>query len=206
MLVLYTWHGHRDHNLLNISFETFSYNFTTLAMQPCFAWLNVSEKTDLLLNVWNLKWTLLPFIHHMRDYFVTMLCTCLKNIFNYIHVNINLDYFVGIPMGKICAKLIANLISLYCYERDFMSNLQKSKRFDLIDKFNYTSQNLYEIFTIDNPEFAKHIGFPIVNFPWLSGDVPGLPSYGINISQLVWFARCCSSVFDFHYKNLQITS
>ena len=48
--------------------------------------------------------------------------------------------------------------------------------------------------------------FPIVNFPWLSGDVPRLPSYGIFISQLVRFARCCTSVFDFHSKNLQITS
>ena len=107
------------------------------------------------------------------------------------------------------------------------------------------------IFTIDNPEFEKHIpdiypaelqlnkantsdketsfldlnikvigsdihtsvydkrddfGFPIVNFPWLSGDVPRLPSYGIYISQLVRFARCCTSVLDFHSKNLQITS
>ena len=49
-------------------------------------------------------------------------------------------------------------------------------------------------------------GFPIVNFPWLSGDVPRLPSYGIYISQLVRFARCRTSVFDFHSKNLQITS
>ena len=48
-------------------------------------------------------------------------------------------------------------------------------------------------------------GFPIVNFPWLSGDVPRLPSYGIYISQLVRFARCCTSVYNFHSKNLQIT-
>ena len=41
-------------------------------------------------------------------------------------------------------------------------------------------------------------GFPIVNFPWLSGDVPRLPSYGIYISQLVRYARCCTSVFDSH--------
>ena len=41
-------------------------------------------------------------------------------------------------------------------------------------------------------------GFPIVNFPWLSGDVPRLPSYGICISQLVRFARCCTNVLDFH--------
>ena len=45
-----------------------------------------------------------------------------------------------------------------------------------------------------------------MNFPWLSGDVPRLPSYGIYISQLVRFARCCTSVLDFHSKNLQITS
>ena len=49
-------------------------------------------------------------------------------------------------------------------------------------------------------------GFPIVNFPWLSGDVPILPSYGIYISQLLRFARCCTSVIDFHSKNLQISS
>ena len=36
-------------------------------------------------------------------------------------------------------------------------------------------------------------GFPIVNFPWLSGDVPRLPSYGIYILQLVRYARCCTS-------------
>ena len=45
---------------------------------------------------------------------------------------------VGIPMGTNCAPLIADLF-LYCYERDFMSDLQKSKRFDLIDMFNDTS-------------------------------------------------------------------
>ena len=36
-------------------------------------------------------------------------------------------------------------------------------------------------FTIKRDDF----GFPIVNFPWLSGDVPRLPSYGVYISQLV---------------------
>ena len=121
-----------------------------------------------------------------------------------------------------------------------MLNLKESKRFNLIDKFNDTSRYLDDIFTIDNPAFAKHIpdiyprelqlnkanasdkeisfldliikvigdnihtsvydkrddfGFPIVNFSWLSGDVPRLPSYGIYISQLVQFARWCTSVF-----------
>ena len=102
-----------------------------------------------------------------------------------------------------------------------MSNLHKSKQYDLIDMFNGTSWYLDDIFTIDNPEFENHIPdihptelqlnkaitsdkepsfldlnikvvgsdvhtsvydkrddfrFPIVNFPWFSGDVPRLPS------------------------------
>ena len=51
-----------------------------------------------------------------------------------------------------------------------------------------------------------NFGFLIVNFPLLSGDVPRLLSNSIYISQLVRFARCCTSVLDFHSKNLQITS
>ena len=51
---------------------------------------------------------------------------------------------VGIPIGTNCALLIADLFS-YCYERDFMSNIQKSKRFDLIDKFNNISRYLDDI-------------------------------------------------------------
>ena len=43
-----------------------------------------------------------------------------------------------------------------------------------------------------------------LNLP--SSDVPRLPSYGFYISQLVRFARCCTCVFEFSSKNLQITS
>ena len=63
---------------------------------------------------------------------------------------------VGIPMGPYFAQLIADLF-LYRYERDFMSNLQKSKRFDLIDKFNDTSRYLDDLFTNNNPELDQHI-------------------------------------------------
>ena len=53
----------------------------------------------------------------------------------------------GIPMGTNCAPLIADL-SLYYNKRDFMSNLQKSKRFDLIDTFNDTSRYLKAILQV----------------------------------------------------------
>ena len=143
---------------------------------------------------------------------------------------------VGIPMGTNCVPLIADLF-LCCYERNFMSDLHKSKRHDLIDMLTIY---LDDIFTIDNPEFEKYIPdiypaelqlnkantldketsyldlninvlgsdihtsvydksddfrFPIFNFPWLSGDVPRHPSYGIYISPLVRFARWCTKMY-----------
>ena len=64
----------------------------------------------------------------------------------------------GIPMGTNCALLIADLLP-YSYEWDFMSNHQKSKRFDIIDKFNDTSRYHADIFTIDNLAFAEHIPY-----------------------------------------------
>ena len=43
--------------------------------------------------------------------------------------------------------------------------------------------------------------FEIVNFPFLDGDVPRSPSYGVYISQLIRFARVCSNVDDFNNRN-----
>ena len=43
--------------------------------------------------------------------------------------------------------------------------------------------------------------FNIVNFLFLDGDVPGRPSYGVYISQLIRFARVCSHVDDFNTRN-----
>ena len=48
--------------------------------------------------------------------------------------------------------------------------------------------------------------FEIVNFPFLDGDVPRSPSYGIYISQLILFARVCSNVDDFNNRNLFLTA
>ena len=59
-------------------------------------------------------------------------------------------------MGTNCAPLVADLF-LYCYERDFMSDLHKSKPHDLIYIFHDTSRYLDDIFTIDNSEWEKHI-------------------------------------------------
>ena len=44
--------------------------------------------------------------------------------------------------------------------------------------------------------------FEIVNFPFLDGDIPHPPSYGVYISQLIRFARVYSNVDDFNIRIL----
>ena len=48
--------------------------------------------------------------------------------------------------------------------------------------------------------------FEIVNFPFLDGDVPRAPSYGVYISQLIRFAKVCSNGDDFNNRNSLLTA
>ena len=48
--------------------------------------------------------------------------------------------------------------------------------------------------------------FEITNLPFLDGDVPHSPSYGVFISQLIPFARVCSHVDDLSNRNNFFTS
>ena len=48
--------------------------------------------------------------------------------------------------------------------------------------------------------------FEIVNFPFLDGDVPRSPSYGVYILKLVRFVRLCSNVDDSTTETKCLTS
>ena len=39
-------------------------------------------------------------------------------------------------------------------------------------------------------------GFHIVNFPFMSSNIPSAPAYGVYASQLTRYARCCSNYSD----------
>ena len=45
-----------------------------------------------------------------------------------------------------------------------------------------------------------------INFPFLDGDVPRRPSYGVYNSQLMRFARVCSHVEEFNARNKCLTA
>ena len=70
----------------------------------------------------------------------------------------------------------------------------------------YTEQNFYKVYFC---KFAKYLrdgqlhtsiydkrddfNFHITNFPFLSSNIPTSPAYGVFISQLIRYARACSS-------------
>ena len=47
--------------------------------------------------------------------------------------------------------------------------------------------------------YDKHdsFGFHIVNFPFMSSNIPSAPAYGVYASQLIRYACCCSNYSDF---------
>ena len=47
--------------------------------------------------------------------------------------------------------------------------------------------------------------FPIVNFPFLSSNIPSAPAYGVYVSQLIRYARGCSLYGDFINRGVLLT-
>ena len=57
------------------------------------------------------------------------------------------------------------------------------------DKSNNITTKLYDK--------RDAFGFHIVNFPFMSSNIPSAPAYGVYASQLIHYAHCCSNYSDF---------
>ena len=57
------------------------------------------------------------------------------------------------------------------------------------DKSNNITTKLYDK--------CDAFGFHIVNFPFMSSNIPSAPAYGVYASQLIRYALCCSNYSDF---------
>ena len=61
---------------------------------------------------------------------------------------------VGIPMGKNCAPLLADLL-LCSYESQFLQNFVKDKKIHEVRAFNFTHRHIDDVLYINNPRFAE---------------------------------------------------
>ena len=70
--------------------------------------------------------------------------------------------------------------------------LQFASCLDLLfipDKSNNITTKLYDK--------RDAFGFHIVNFPFMSSNIPSAPAYGVYAFQLIRYAHCCSNYSDF---------
>ena len=91
------------------------------------------------------------------------------------------------------------------YLRDIYSselNVENANRLD--DQENYLDLT----FIIGNNRLHTKLydkrddfNFHVVNFPFLSRNIPSGPSYGVYISQLIRYVRCCTYYDDFGYRH-----
>lgn len=72
-----------------------------------------------------------------------------------------------------------------------------------MDLFLETDHEGYLITKLYNK--CDDFNFPIVNFPFLSGNIPALPAYGVYISQLIRHSRACITYHDFLERGLLLS-
>jgi len=87
-----------------------------------------------------------------------------------------------------------------CKDRIYPPELQLSSEDKSEKEVNYLDLHLeIKNSSIEYRLFDKRdtFGFDIVNFPDLSGNIPTSQSYGVFISQLIRYARCCQKFIDF---------
>ena len=46
-----------------------------------------------------------------------------------------------------------------------------------------------------------HFNYEIINYPFLSSNIPSSPAYGVYISQLLRYSRACNSYEDFRVRH-----
>ena len=69
--------------------------------------------------------------------------------------------------------------------------LRHHHRLKLTDRC-WTSSCYYSYERISCKIMRDDFSFPIVNFPFLCGNIPASPAYGVFVSQLIRYARACS--------------
>ena len=83
---------------------------------------------------------------------------------------------------------------------EFIYELEIKETTETASSSSYLDCYLY----IDNGKLATRLcdkrddfNFSIVNFPFLSSNIPSAPAYGVYVSQLIRYARACSNYQDF---------
>ena len=112
---------------------------------------------------------------------------------------------------NLCYRYIDDLIVFNSKKfLDYLKEIYPSQlTVEKANKSDHLADYLDLTFTIDSGgklstrlyDKRDDFDFDIVNFPYLSSNIPSGLSYGLYISQLIRYARFCSYYDDFRYRN-----
>ena len=130
--------------------------------------------------------------------------------FNFLNTTLKQKDFKTLYKFNKCYRYIDDLLTI---NNDNLMNEYKSKIYPQELDLNCEDKNNQEVNYLDlqleiKDNFLQYklfdkrdnFGFSIVNFPNLSGNIPTSQSYGIFISQLVRYTRCCQKFIDFQHR------
>ena len=102
-------------------------------------------------------------------------------------------------------KLLRKLNCKFTYDIEY---LYKKFRNRVVSEIRSSKINCYNHYFVEHQINMKMLydkrddfDFHVVNFPYLSSNIPSGPSDGVYISQLIRYARCCSHYDDFRYRH-----
>ena len=109
---------------------------------------------------------------------------------------------------NLCFRYIDDLIvfnnkKFWEYVKDIELNVEKTNQSDNLASYLDLTFTIEKDGTLSIKLYDKRddFYFHIVNFPFLSSNIPSGPSYGVYISQLIRYARCCSYYDDFRHRH-----
>ena len=103
--------------------------------------------------------------------------------------------------------IVFNSKKFWEYVKDIYTsqlNVEKINQSDNLTSYHDLTFTIEKDGKLSTKLYDKRDGFDfyIVNFPFLSSNIPSGPSYSVYISQLIRYARRCSYYDDFSYKML----
>ena len=90
--------------------------------------------------------------------------------------------------------------TIFDTHKHYLVNM-RSSTITKCDQFQFFFERENTFITFCCQPHRDDFDFHIVNFPYLSSNIPSGPSYGVYISQLIRYARCCSHYDDFRYRH-----
>ena len=112
-------------------------------------------------------------------------------------------FFLYIYIDEVLSPTQNYLEFIYPRELEIKETMKTAASSSYLDCYLYIDNGMLTTRLYDKRD---DFNFPIVNFPFLSSNIPSAPAYGVYVSQLIRNARDCSNYQDFMERGKVLTT